>query len=108
MHLSYQYPVSNKQSIDIKEHYVKLPLIGQRNFYSKRKAVPFLNFGVTLQANTDYGFNYVDIVPFVDLGAGVYVNKFRLSVLLENSGLAFKSDKILNFGLGYRLDRLKN
>ena len=107
MHLSYSLPAPNNKTIKIKEHYLKLPLIGQRNFYSKRNAVPFLNFGITLQANADYGFNYVDIVPFVDLGAGVYINKLRLSLLLENPGLAFKSDKILSLGVGYRLDRLK-
>ena len=107
MHLSYLLPVTKTQTVKIKEHYIRMPLIGQRNFYGKRAAIPFLSFGVTLQANTDYGFNYVDIVPFVDLGAGVYINRFRLSLLLENSGLAFKSNKILDFGVGYRLDRNK-
>ena len=108
MHLSYLVPIDNIKSVKINEHYLKLPIVGQRNYYSKRNAVPFINFGVTLQASTDYGFNYLDLVPFVDLGVGVYIKKFRLSLLFENSGIDFNADKILSFGLGYRLDKLKN
>jgi hypothetical protein len=107
MYLSYSFPSTNNKLSKVQEHYLKIPLLGQKNFYNKRQALPFINFGLTLQANTDNGLNYVDIVPFVNLGAGLYINKFRLSLMLENPGLSFKSNQILNFGVGYRLDHIK-
>ena len=107
MYLSYSVPINQFASEKRQEHYLKIPLLFQRNFYNKTNTLPFINFGLTVQASTNNELSYVDMVPFVDFAAGAYINKFRLSVSLENSGFSIKSNKLLNFSVGYRLDHIK-
>ena len=107
MYLTYSVPFSDQTSEKRQEHYLRLPLLAQKNFYGSQKSLPFINFGLTIQASTDNNFKYVDMIPFIDLGAGVYIKRFKFSLLLENSGFSLRSNKLINFGVGYRLDLLK-
>lgn len=110
MHLSFQlqekpvnfyYPDIIKT---INRHYLRFPLQGQLNLNNfTNKVCFFLNGGFTPIISSSDTFKSVDIIPFISLGAGAYVNKFKIAIQLDNDGLMVDEDKIIGLSLGYRL-----
>lgn len=88
-------------------HHVRFPLQVEVNLArnSTASVVPFLIAGVTLQVLYVPKADYHDYEPYLGVGGGAYLNRFRISLSLDK-GAFFDSNVIIyGLGLGYRLDR---
>ena len=110
MHLSYQLLEKARDVfhpdvvISITKHYLKLPLQGQLNFNNfKENVCFFFDAGVTPIIASSSSFKSIDVIPFVSIGAGVYINKLKIAIQIDNDGLMANDDKLIGFSLGFRL-----
>jgi hypothetical protein len=87
----------------IKEHALLFPFHHQINLGSyKSKNLPFVYGGFTASLYTNYSFEYLNIVPLIDLGAGAYIDRIKVSATLGNAGFSLKSEKLVNLSIGWR------
>lgn len=88
-------------------HTIRLPLLVQLNINNLplAKFNPFFNAGLTANFSTNNQISYVNIIPYISVGGGVYIDRFMFMVSADNIGFSLKGDKILNTGIGIRLDR---
>ncbi|WP_207535555.1 hypothetical protein [Desertivirga arenae] len=99
MYVNYQY-----EKYAFEEHYLRFPLYQQLNFRPfTSTVVPFIDFGLTPILSTNNNFDYLDIIPFVELGGGVYVGRLRFSAILTNTRVSLKADKLLSIGIAWNL-----
>ncbi|WP_225000104.1 hypothetical protein [Cesiribacter sp. SM1] len=107
LHYNYWNQRSRKD-IPASIHLIRIPLLIQYNMnnYQEAKLNPFLNIGLTGQFSTNQKFGYLDIIPFFTVGGGAYFGKLKLEFFIDNINFAWKSDKIFNAGIGYRLNKL--
>ncbi|MBW3546430.1 MAG: hypothetical protein KY428_12685, partial [Bacteroidetes bacterium] len=86
----------------------------QFNFHKSlySKVFPFINLGITPQISSDSKISFVDAIPFLTAGAGLYINRFKFAIAIDNRftvdyrSTTPRNDKILSLLMGYRLDRL--
>lgn len=88
-------------------HTIRLPLLVQLNINNLplAKLNPFFNAGLTANLSTDNQISFINIIPYIRVGGGVYIHRFMFMVSVDNLGFSLKGDKILNTGIGIRLDR---
>lgn len=101
------YDRHHKESTQADMHLIRIPLLIQYNFnaFTATKYKTYIQAGLSPQLSTNSTFNYIDIIPFVSLGAGVYTRKFNYFLALDNLGLSPRSHKIISLGIGWRLDK---
>lgn len=107
MYVQYDYLTFisyNKISYEkLREHYLLVPFHHQINLRNYRyKKIPFVFGGLAASFGTNSGFNYLDILPFIELGAGAYINRIKISATFANAGLSLRSEKLVNLGIGWR------
>lgn len=101
-------------TIPVAIHYIRIPIQGQFNFHKSlySKVFPFINLGITPQISSDSKISFVDTIPFLTAGAGLYMNRFKFAIAVDNRftvdyrSTTPRNDKILSFLMGYRLDQL--
>ena len=109
MHLTYQLLEKARDVFHpdvvttIKRHYLKFPLQGQLNFNNFKEDVCFFfDAGLTPVIAPSSNFKSIDIIPFMSIGAGVYLYKFKIAIQIDNDGLLVNDDKLIGLSLGYR------
>ncbi len=114
LHLNYNYTAHSRDGYPAKPytvaeqmHMLRLPLQVQYNFNNapEKRLSPFLSFGLTPQFSANSALKDIDMVPFLNFGAGAYIQQYKVSVSVENMGFGFKSDKIISLGVGYVLKK---
>ncbi|WP_162426979.1 hypothetical protein [Pontibacter pudoricolor] len=106
--LNYTYYLRKTDSTDpeiedVVIHYVRMPFSVQYNLKDPiiSTTVPFFSVGFTTQISQK--LNSADLMPLPSVGIGMYLNKFRLSALLENEGFKLSNPKILSVAIGFRV-----
>ncbi|MBB6612005.1 hypothetical protein H7F15_13225 [Pontibacter sp. Tf4] len=100
----------NDEKVSESALFLRVPIVAQYNFgdavYSN--VLPFLSFGVTTLLNVNSDSNarpeHPGLTILNSVGAGMYYNRIRLGVQLENHKLSTENLTTLNFSLGFRID----
>ncbi|WP_207424040.1 hypothetical protein [Desertivirga brevis] len=104
--INYMYVNYNYEKHDFVEHFLRFPFYQQLNFRPfTSKVIPFVDFGLTPILSTNNKFEYLDIIPFVELGGGIYVGRLRFSTILTNTRVSLKADKLLSIGVAWTLHK---
>lgn len=91
----------NQGPIEVNEQYLRAPLLIQFPFRNGQVFNPYVNGGLNLQLPLE-GFSLTTAFNF---GIGAYVKRFKFDLLMESSNFSAHSEKLLNFKVGYCLNK---